>query len=416
MPSLLSNLKSAREWATPTLKSSAFLSRGVLTPEEYVAAGDELVYKCPTWTWESGDPAKRKKHLPPGKQFLMTRGVPCPDRVRSMENVVNESVRGWSGRMVGGDGDGDGDGGGGGDDDDDDWLVSRILTEEECRKREEDALVEGFDVLDMDDDDGGGGGGGGGGSAATTTTTTTKTSSANRGGGNNHDDEYADGGDRHDDEYADMADFEDDDIMADEAAAAAAPPNGNDHEHGDDDIDRHHRGKKNDDNILRVRSYDVSITYDKYYQTPRVYLMGYADDGSCRPLTGDEMMEDVVPDYARRTVTVEDHPHLPGPHASIHPCQHGAVMKTIVRNLTRDDGGDDDPRRGNDDGRDGGGGKKRDGGGWGGGRRWRSGRRRWRGAVRGDVPFHIPQVRKFHDTHHKLRFHHGRSRVDEEVR
>ena len=30
------------------------------------------------------------------------------------------------------------------------------------------------------------------------------------------------------------------------------------------------------------------------------------------------------------------HPHVTGPHASIHPCQHGAVMKTIVRNLTKD--------------------------------------------------------------------------------
>jgi ubiquitin-like-conjugating enzyme ATG3 len=369
MPSLLSNLKSAREWATPTLKSSAFLSRGVLTPEEYVAAGDELVYKCPTWTWESGDPTKRKKHLPADKQFLMTRGVPCPARVRSMENVVNESVRGVGRRMMGGDGDGDGDDDDDDDDDDDgdddDWLVSRILTEEECRKREEDALVEGFDVLDMDDDGGGGGGmakssttaaGGGGGAAATATTTTT--TSATKWGGNHRDDD-----DRHHDEYADMADFEDDDVMVDEAAAAAAVAtpapssfisSGTNNKHDDG----------SNDNILRVRSYDVSITYDKYYQTPRVYLMGYADDGSNRPLTGDEMMEDVMSDYAHRTITVENHPHLAGPHASIHPCQHGAVMKTIVRNLTRDDA------RGNDGdgvGKDGGGGGDGGRGGGGGG-------------------------------------------------
>lgn len=29
-------------------------------------------------------------------------------------------------------------------------------------------------------------------------------------------------------------------------------------------------------------------------------------------------------------VTIEDHPHLPGKHASIHPCRHGAVMKKII--------------------------------------------------------------------------------------
>lgn len=65
---MTSYLKSVREWATPTLKSSAFLSRGVLTPEEFVAAGDELVYKCPTWSWEGGDPKKAKSYLPPDKQ------------------------------------------------------------------------------------------------------------------------------------------------------------------------------------------------------------------------------------------------------------------------------------------------------------------------------------------------------------
>jgi ubiquitin-like-conjugating enzyme ATG3 len=46
-------------------------------------------------------------------------------------------------------------------------------------------------------------------------------------------------------------------------------------------------------------------------------------------------MEDVVSDYANKTVTVEGHPHVAGPHASIHPCQHAKVMKVIVGNLTR---------------------------------------------------------------------------------
>lgn len=29
------------------------------------------------------------------------------------------------------------------------------------------------------------------------------------------------------------------------------------------------------DNLLQVRTYDVMITYDKYYQTPRIWLLGY---------------------------------------------------------------------------------------------------------------------------------------------
>jgi ubiquitin-like-conjugating enzyme ATG3 len=35
----------------PTLKESRFEEKGVLTPEEFVAAGDLLVRKCPTWQW-----------------------------------------------------------------------------------------------------------------------------------------------------------------------------------------------------------------------------------------------------------------------------------------------------------------------------------------------------------------------------
>ena len=27
--------------------------------------------------------------------------------------------------------------------------------------------------------------------------------------------------------------------------------------------------------ILKTRTYDISITYDKYYQTPKVWLFGY---------------------------------------------------------------------------------------------------------------------------------------------
>ncbi|KAL7438106.1 hypothetical protein ACHAXH_006404 [Discostella pseudostelligera] len=334
MPSLLSNLKSAREWATPTLKSSAFLSRGVLTPEEFVIAGDEFVYKCPTWSWETcDDPTKLKKYLPPNKQFLMTRNVPCCARVSSMENVVLD-VDG----VVGGGG------GGGSDGDDDDWLVSRILTVEEQRKRDEDALVQEFDILDDEGE--------------------LMASSSSKVGNGIEDAAVkkmgqlsiagncgiaaaspTEGGDGieedNDDEYADMADFEDDNVMEDEAAAVASSSSAINNVSSANNFpsasNNNTSSSSNNSNIINVRSYNVSITYDKYYQTPRVWLSGYADDGTNRPLTGQEMMEDVISDYAHRTVTMEYHPHLTGmQHASIHPCQHGAVMKTIIKNLMKD--------------------------------------------------------------------------------
>jgi len=36
---------------TPVLKSSRFVDDGVLTPEEFVAAGDSLIRVSPLWQW-----------------------------------------------------------------------------------------------------------------------------------------------------------------------------------------------------------------------------------------------------------------------------------------------------------------------------------------------------------------------------
>jgi len=70
--------------------------RGVLTPAEFVAAGDQLVYRCPTWQWASGDPSRLRPYLPADKQFLVTRRVPCRSRVASLSRA--EAVVGTVGR------------------------------------------------------------------------------------------------------------------------------------------------------------------------------------------------------------------------------------------------------------------------------------------------------------------------------
>jgi ubiquitin-like-conjugating enzyme ATG3 len=51
------------------------------------------------------------------------------------------------------------------------------------------------------------------------------------------------------------------------------------------------------------------------------------------PLAPEAVFEDIMQDYANRTVTIESHPHVDGQYASIHPCQHAAVMKNIVSQL-----------------------------------------------------------------------------------
>ena len=254
----LGYLRSVREYMYPQRTTTAYLEKGVLTPEEFVRTGDELVFKCPTWSWESGDPKKLKSFLPVDKQFLITRNVPCQNRVSTMENTLAiENM----------------------DEDEGDWLVSHVV------KQENSDIEEEFDIID------------GEGQVMEKVTI------------------QEDLIDDNEEEYTDMADFEDENVLKDDAAVSPIV-----HDAGG--------------NLMKVRTYDLSITYDKYYQTPRVWIMGYTAES--QPLTGEEMFQDVISDYANRTVTIENHPHVAGPHASIHPCQHGKVMKAIVKNLMKD--------------------------------------------------------------------------------
>eukprot|EP01133_Synstelium_polycarpum_P015949 gene15949-18963_t len=113
---------------------------------------------------------------------------------------------------------------------------------------------------------------------------------------NNEDDDDEDD----DGDIPDMEDFQDDNLVEDDP----------------------------DDNILRTRTYDISITYDKYYQTPRVWLFGY--DENRKPLKPEEIFEDISEDHAHKTVTIDSHPHLGISFAYIHPCRHASVMKKLI--------------------------------------------------------------------------------------
>jgi len=80
------------------------------------------------------------------------------------------------------------------------------------------------------------------------------------------------------------------------------------------------------------RLYDLTIVYDQYYATPRMFLFGYNEKDHTLPLTANEMKEDIYSSNREKTVTVDPHPFLKMPSISIHPCRHA---ETLVRFLAR---------------------------------------------------------------------------------
>ncbi|XP_072963896.1 autophagy-related protein 3 [Typha angustifolia] len=245
---------------------SAFKEKGVLSVSEFVLAGDNLVSKCPTWSWEAGEPSKRKSYLPADKQYLITRNVPCLRRAISVE----EEYEAAGGEVLLE------------NDDNEGWLATHGKPKE--AKDEEEENLPSMDSLEI-----------------------------SKGKGIRSIPSYF--GVEEEEDIPDMEDYNDTENLVETDPATLQPTYFVAHE-------------PEDDNILRTRTYDVSITYDKYYQTPRVWLTGY--DESRMPLHPELVLEDVSQDHAHKTVTIEDHPHLPGKHASVHPCRHGAVMKKII--------------------------------------------------------------------------------------
>ena len=256
-------------------QESKFKETGVLTPEEFVAAGDHLVHHCPTWQWSRGSQDKLKDYLPPEKQFLVTKNVPCYKRCKEIEySDENEKVIETESDVDGG------------------WVdthhyaVPTEAVQEMTLTSPEPVKTTVDDEEDDDDDDDG--------------------------------------------EAEDMEEFVAKGLIDDDKAAVTItkkPIKKVEGAVGGDDTES---------GILPTRTYDLNITYDKYYQTPRLWLTGYNEHQE--PLSIEEMYSDISQDHAKKTVTMEEHPHMPGPPmASVHPCRHADVMKKIIQ--TVEDGG-----------------------------------------------------------------------------
>ena len=239
-------LHSVGERITPILRESNFEESGRLTPEEFVLAGDYLVFKCPTWQWASPASVEIiRDFLPTNKQYLVTRGVPSVKRIN--EDVLRE----------------------GQSDSQDVTNVDIVQAEEEGA------------VIDLRKE-------------STTVTV--------------HDDS---------DIIPDMETFDSTDNLV----------TLNNNNNNDDAI-------KNQ--VVLTRTYDLFITYDKYYQTPRMWITGYDEDGI--PLSPDLFLSpqsDISTEHAQKTVTLETFPHSNPTYqiATVHPCKHANVMQSILERM-----------------------------------------------------------------------------------
>lgn len=246
----------------PTLKESKFYSDGVLTPEEFVIAGDYLTSKCPSWKWCSADKKFTNKALPKDKQYLKTT---VPSYQRAIEYLKKNETKEK--------------------DVENGWVEAEL--ENKPAKKEGKAVT-----LEFNDDD----------------EDKKKGIVANV----NNDDDDDDG-------------FE---IEGAKDTKKEEPKKGddNDFEIVDDGDEKKNEIKAE---VVKRRTYDVTVTYDFYYCVPRMWLMGYNENGA--PLTDEETKEDIMPEYRNKTCTIEPQTCTGQKNISVHPCRHSMLLKKMIQ-------------------------------------------------------------------------------------
>ena len=242
----------------PTLKESKFYTDGVLTPEEYIEAGDYLVSKCPSWKWCAAKENLYNKALPKDKQYLKTT---VPSYKRAADYLKNNQTKE---KIVEGD-----------------WVEADLENKSEKSDKKPVAID-----LDAEEED--------------------KKKVVIAAGDDDDDFVISTDDNKKEEKKNDDDDFEivdDEDVKKEEQKAG----------------------------VVKTRTYDVTVTYDFYYCVPRMWLMGYNENGN--PLTDEEMKEDVMPEYRNKTCTIEPQTCTGLRNISVHPCRHSMLLKKMIQDF-----------------------------------------------------------------------------------
>lgn len=223
MDSLFNTYKNIADKIIPTLSTNDFKVSGMLTPEEFVKAGDYLV-KNSQWSWGKNN-NNIFKYLPKTKQFLILKEI-------KFKNIINLEL----------------------DDDNnnDEWNVFKQSNSnnEKTNNTEKDGNQEFNGLIDLCDL-----------------------------------------------EISD-SEFSDDDLTVKE-------------------------------DYQDIKLYDITITYDNYYRTPRIWFHAY--NLHCESITNENILKDFSIEHTNISVKIEKHPHFNLESVSVHPCKHAEAMKKLLK-------------------------------------------------------------------------------------